>query len=56
MSQKLENIEDINSEIIKRSEKEIRKEEIKNQETIKNFIESEKIGNYLTFREDQIMT
>ncbi len=42
MSQSLENNEDINSEIIERSEEEIREEEIKNQQTINLFIESEK--------------
>ena len=42
MSQSLENNEDINSEIIERSEEDIREEEIKNQQTINLFIESEK--------------
>ena len=42
MSQTLENNDDINSQIIERSEDEIREEEIKNQQIIKIFIESEK--------------
>ena len=42
LSQTLENNEDITSKIIERSEEEIREEEIKNQQTIKIFIESEK--------------
>ena len=42
MSQTLENNDDINSQINERSEVEIREEEIKNQQTIKIFIESEK--------------
>jgi len=50
MSQSLENNEDINSEIIERSEEEIREEEIKNQQTIKLFIESEKNWSWLNLK------
>ena len=50
MSQTLENNDDINSQIIERSEDEIREEEIKNQQTIKIFIESEKNWSWLNFK------
>ena len=50
MSQTLENNDDINSEIIERSEEEIREEEIKNQQTIKIFIESEKNWSWLNLK------
>mgnify|MGYP004317845119 CR=1 FL=1 len=50
MSQSLENNEDINSEIIERSEEEIREEEIKNQQTINLFIESEKNWSWLNLK------
>ena len=50
MSQKSENNHDINSEIIERSEEEIREEEIKNQQTIKIFIESEKNWSWLNLK------
>ena len=50
MSQKLKNNDDTNSEIIERSEEEIREEEIKNQQTIKLFIESEKNWSWLNLK------
>ena len=50
MSQTLENNDDINSQIIERSEEEIREEEIKNQQTIKIFIESEKNWSWLNLK------
>ena len=50
MSQTLENNDDISSQIIERSEEEIREEEIKNQQTIKIFIESEKNWSWLNLK------
>tara|TARA_Y100001978_G_C23366139_1_gene278783 strand:+ start:214 stop:351 length:138 start_codon:yes stop_codon:yes gene_type:complete len=42
MSKKTSKNQDLNSETIKRSKEEIREEEIKNQQTINIFIESDK--------------